>query len=146
MLSLELRGDLPPSLAESEIRYMAEMICRENAPDIDFEVSLLLVESDVMREYNRVYRGVDMNTDVLSFMGDELLLEGRQTRLCDIIIDTNQVVLQKGSKTIKEEFWLVLIHGLLHITGYDHIKTADKKKMEDAEDNYRKQIPGGGIA
>ncbi|MDD2683288.1 MAG: rRNA maturation RNAse YbeY [Candidatus Cloacimonetes bacterium] len=38
------------------------------------------------------------------------------------------------------------MHGLLHLMGYDHIRTADKKKMEDAEDNYRKQIPGGGIA
>jgi probable rRNA maturation factor len=145
MTSIDIEGDLPDGIDEASIRLMAETICSSEAPDTDFQISLQLVKSEAMREFNRLYRGVNHVTDVLSFAGDAMMLEGRIIRLCDIIIDTNQVFLQKGTNTFREEFWLVLIHGLLHLTGYDHIRTADRRKMEDAEDNYRKQIPGGGI-
>jgi len=146
MTNVEVQGELPPSIPKEQILVMAKQICQNEAPDSNFEISIQLVDSTVMREYNRIYRGVNRSTDVLSFVGDEIDLGGFRTRLCDIIIDTNQVFEQKGSKTLSEELWLILIHGLLHLMGYDHIRTADKKKMEDAEDNYRKQIPGGGIA
>ncbi|HQQ67274.1 MAG TPA: rRNA maturation RNase YbeY [Candidatus Cloacimonadota bacterium] len=145
MTSIDIEGDLPCGTDASAIKGMAEIICAAEAPDTDFQISLQLVTSETMKEYNRLYRGVDHNTDVLSFAGDVMVLDGRKTRLCDIIIDTNQVFIQKGTNTFREEFWLVLIHGFLHLTGYDHIRTADRRKMEDAEENYRKQIPEGGI-
>ena len=145
MTNVEIQGEPPPSVTGGAIKIVAEAILGSEQPDTDFELSLAFVSASEMRNYNRLYRGKDSCTDVLSFEGEELLLDGRKTRLCDIIIDTNQVFQQKGSKTFSEEFWLVLIHGLLHVCGHDHIRTADKKKMEDAEDNYRKLIPGGGI-
>jgi len=145
MTNTDIQGDLPPSLTAQDIQKMADTIIGAEAPDISYEICIALVDSAEMEHYNKLYRGVARNTDVLSFASDILLLDGHPTRQCDIIIDTNQVFMQKGSKTFKEEFWQVLIHGLLHICGYDHIRAADKRKMEDAEDNYRKQIPGGGI-
>lgn len=145
MTSVEVQGELSATLLEAEIFTAAELICSGEASDTDFEISLMLVDSAAMRDYNRIYRGLDASTDVLSFAGDAMHLDGRKMRLCDIIIDTNQVSMQKGSKTFREEFLLVLIHGLLHLTGHDHIRTSDKKKMEDAEDNYREQILGGRI-
>jgi len=143
MTSVEIQGDLPPSLSGSQIAAMAELIFGSEAFDTDFEISILCTDSDEMRRINRTYRGVDATTDVLSFEGECLLLEESKRRYCDIIIDTKQVFRQKGTNTYREEFWQVLIHALLHLAGYDHIRTSDKKKMEDAEDNYRKQIPEG---
>ncbi len=145
MTNVELQGELPPGISLAEICLAAELICSKERPQIDFEISLMLVDSESMRHYNRTYRGVDQATDVLSFEGESIVLGQSETRLCDIIIDTNQVSKQKGFKTFREEFWFVLIHALLHITGFDHIRQADKNKMEDAEDNYRKQILGGRI-
>lgn len=142
MTSLEIQGDLPDSISADLLQNIAEHILGLEAADTDFEIALLLTDSAQMREYNRKFRGVDGFTDVLSFEGEVLDLGGRNLRLCDIIIDTNQVFRQKGQNTYNEEFWQVLIHALLHLAGYDHIKPADKKKMEDAEENYRKQIPG----
>lgn len=142
MTSLEIQGDLPDSISANQIQSFAGHILDNEAADTDFEISLLLTDSATMREYNRKYRGVNADTDVLSFEGEELDLKGRKVRFCDIIIDTNQVFRQKGTNTYYEEFWQVLIHALLHLASYDHTKPADKKKMEDAEDNYRKLIPG----
>ncbi|MCB5252490.1 MAG: rRNA maturation RNase YbeY [Candidatus Cloacimonetes bacterium] len=133
---------MPDSISANQIQSFAGHILDNEAADTDFEISLLLTDSATMREYNRKYRGVNADTDVLSFEGEELDLKGRKVRFCDIIIDTNQVFRQKGTNTYYEEFWQVLIHALLHLASYDHTKPADKKKMEDAEDNYRKLIPG----
>ena len=142
MTSLEIQGETPDSIQAELIEDIAEYILSREAADTDYQIALLLTDSTQMREYNRKFRGVDVATDVLSFEGEMLDLGGRNLRLCDIIIDTNQVLRQKGKNTYNEEFWQVLIHALLHLAGYDHIKPADKKKMEDAEENYRKQIPG----
>lgn len=142
MSSLEIQGDLPDSIKADLLQEFAEYILSREAADTDYQISLLLTDSMQMREYNLRFRGVDGYTDVLSFEGEMLDLGGRNLRLCDIIIDTNQVFRQKSKNTYNEEFWQVLIHALLHLAGYDHVKPADKKKMEDAEENYRKQIPG----
>lgn len=142
MTSLEIQGDLPESIDRALLKNFAEYILDREAADTDFEISLLLTDSATMREYNRKFRGVNSDTDVLSFEGEQLGLDGRKVRFCDIIIDTNQVFRQKGTNTYNEEFWQVMIHALLHLASYDHTRPADKKKMEDAEENYRKQIPG----
>lgn len=143
MTETSVEGDIPTDINIVDINKLASIICANEAPNTDFEIALKLVDSPTMREYNRIYRGVDSTTDVLSFEGETLSLGIRSMRICDIVIDTKQVLKQKGSNTFKEEFWQVLIHALLHITGYDHIKPADKKRMEDAEENYRIKLIGG---
>lgn len=142
MTKLEVQGDLPDSISAEDLQNFAEYILAKEAADTDHEISLLLTDSVQMREYNRKFRGMDSTTDALSFEGELLDLDGRNLRVCDIIIDTNRVSEQKGKNTYREEFWQVLIHALLHLAGYDHVRLADKKKMEDAEDNYRMLIPG----
>ncbi|MDD3282160.1 MAG: rRNA maturation RNase YbeY [Candidatus Cloacimonetes bacterium] len=143
MTEIEIQGDLPLGITKEQIEPFAHRILSSEAPGIKFEISILCTNSEDMRKYNHFYRGVDNNTDVLSFKGESLILEGVETQFCDIIIDTKQVFKQKGKNTFNEEFWQVLIHALLHLAGFDHIRTSDKEKMEDAEENYRKQIPEG---
>lgn len=145
MINLDIEGDLPEGITHAQIESMASTILQKERPDTRQFLSLKLVNSKEMREYNRQYRGVDADTDILSFQGEELLLDGVKSSFSNIIIDTNQVFNQKGLKTYKEELWQVLIHGLLHICGYDHIKAQDKQKMEDLEENYRRLIPGGKL-
>lgn len=143
MIEVDIQGELPPGVFGAQILDLAEKLISTEAPGTNFEISLRCVESYEMRSLNHLYRGVDSNTDVLSFEGPEMSLGGARYRFCDIIIDTKQVFEQKGTNTYREEFWQVLIHALLHLVGYDHIRTSDRIKMEDAEDNYRKQIPEG---
>ncbi len=63
-------------------------------------------------------------------------------RICDIIIDIKQLFQQKGIRTLEEEYRAVLIHGLLHLVGYDHIRSADAEKMNKKEEYYLKQTQG----
>ncbi|HHV36247.1 MAG TPA: rRNA maturation RNase YbeY [Candidatus Cloacimonetes bacterium] len=142
MIKIAIEGELPAGISPSEISTLAKHIMGRECPDKAFEISLNIVDSDEMRKINRQYRGADETTDILSFVSDELDLNGRKSHICDIIVDINSLEIQKGINSLIEEFWQVLIHGLLHLAGYDHITHADRKKMEDAEEKYNSQLLG----
>ena len=87
---------------------------------------------------NRRYRGIDRTTDVLSFPQDaySVLDTGKTTKdiiLGDIVISLQKTVRQaeENGLTFYEELKRLLIHGLLHLTGYDHeINRHQERKMQ----------------
>lgn len=110
-----------------------------------YEISLLLVDDEKMKKLNRTYRGRSEPTDVLSFI--ELTPSttentGIKTYLCDIVIDINYILRQKGTNNFRTEFGIVFIHALLHILGYDHIRKSDKEIMEQKEQYYLDLLRG----
>jgi probable rRNA maturation factor len=100
-------------------------------------VGVLLVGDRRMRNLNRAYRGKDSTTDVLSFSQ----LEGESSpnntaELGDIVISLAQASRQASERgnTLNQEIELLLIHGLLHLIGYDHeINRYQGKKMKAVE-------------
>lgn len=87
-----------------------------------------------MRELNRTYRGLDRSTDVLSFD-----LRGaraaREPHAGEILISTDRVLAQarRYRGTPARELARVLIHGLLHLQGFDHRKMAERRRMRAVE-------------
>jgi probable rRNA maturation factor len=147
MVNVNITGELPEGLSVQSIEKVVSLICKTEAPETSYDISLLLVDSKTMREYNRKFRGVNSSTDILCFEGARIPFfcdsKTIEMRMCDIIIDINQVDRQKGKNTITEELWHVLVHGILHLVGYDHIKTIDRQKMEEAEENYNNLLKDG---
>jgi len=150
MTELDVIGNSP--LDESVISDLATLICDNEDPINDYVICLKIVESKEMQRYNRIYRGVNQTTDILSFENRDVpiedIIEGiegytkkrRNLRQCDIIIDINQLSRQKGEKTLEKEFRVVLIHGLLHLVGYDHIRNQDASEMKTKEDQYINKV------
>jgi len=94
--------------------------------------SLILCSDYFIRKLNRSYRGKDKPTDVLSFeFGDADLLG-------EIYISLQRAKAQARAYglTYEEELKRLLIHGLLHLMGYDHIKKAQRVVMEERERKY----------
>lgn len=84
-----------------------------------------------MRELNSRYRGLDKTTDVLSFPMDTVTPENGL--LGDIVICMPVAVLQAGeyATSLHEELMRLLVHGLLHLVGYDHeAGAAMRRKMK----------------
>lgn len=94
------------------------------------EVSILLTDNNEIKDLNNEYRNIDKATDVLSFpMEDDVLLG-------DIVISLEKAKEQAPifNNSYKEEILRLLIHGLLHLIGYDHINGGRQaKKMTDKE-------------
>jgi len=94
------------------------------------ELSLALVGNDEIRELNRKYRNKPTPTDVLSFPADESA--GLHARLLgDVIISVEQAEVQarRARRTLEAEVEWLLIHGILHLLGYDHERSAKEAKI-----------------
>ena len=94
-----------------------------------------------MQELNREYRGKDYPTNVLSFPCDWDLPE--EPRLLGDVVIAAAVVNReaKEQKKTMEAHWAhIVIHGFLHLLGYDHIEDADAEKMENTERNILAQL------
>jgi len=90
-----------------------------------------------MRGLNALYRGIDRPTDVLSFpMHDRVSAAGHAGPLGDIVICIPRAAGQAKEYGVGlyDELLRLLLHGLLHLLGYDHEKNAyEKRKMEKKE-------------
>ncbi|NOY39439.1 MAG: rRNA maturation RNase YbeY [Nitrospirae bacterium] len=113
--------------------------------DIDrVELSIVFVNDNRMKELNRTYRSLDRTTDILSFPLYNSMKDIRQglktlpggTLLGDIVINLHRTVEQarEHGNTFYEELTFLLIHGLLHLIGYDHeVNAYQARKMRKKE-------------
>lgn len=95
----------------------------------DSEVSLILTNDAEIHRLNREYRGIDKPTNVLSFeLGDPILMG-------DIYISYDTVARQARDEniTIADHTAHMVVHGVLHLMGYDHLTDAQANEMEDRE-------------
>ena len=95
------------------------------------ELSIAFIGDMVMRRLNKRYRGKDRPTDVLSFRGNG-------NDLGEILIDYAQIKRQakKYSKSVKEELIFILVHGLLHLIGYEDETKNGKIKMKKLGEEF----------
>ena len=108
---------------------------------IDKSVSVILVDEESIKDINKEDRGIDRATDVISFEEDE------EDYLGDIFICIDKVYEQALSygHSNEREFAFLLVHGLLHLQGYDHNDPVEEKAMFDKQDeilnelNYRRE-------
>lgn len=109
------------------------------------EIYVEIVSNDRSQELNREYRGKDKPTNVLSFPGvepDELQdmfafadQGGPPVPLGDLIVADAVVVAEAAAqkKPIHHHFAHLVVHGVLHLVGYDHIEDDEAEEMEDLE-------------
>src|SRR5437762_13610853 len=111
------------------------------------ELSLALVGNAEMQKLNAKYRRMNHPTDVLSFPMEEKLLQ--ETRLLgDVIISVEQAAEQarERRRTLDEEMTTLLIHGIVHLLGYDHERSAkDARIMRRLEKKILGQLCERGL-
>lgn len=102
----------------------------------DSEVSITLVDDAKIRKINKQYRGFDKPTNVLSFeLGDDVLLGD-----IFVSIDTVKREAINAGISVEEHTAHMIVHGMLHLQGYDHINDKDAKIMEDKEIKILKKL------
>ncbi|MDE6250048.1 MAG: apolipoprotein N-acyltransferase [Alphaproteobacteria bacterium] len=93
------------------------------------EVSITLTNDDEIHQLNKLYRGIDKPTNVLSFeLGDDILMG-------DIYISLDTVLREAATANISvaDHIAHLVVHGMLHLQGYDHIQDDEAAKMENKE-------------
>lgn len=103
----------------------------------DVELSVLLVGDRAMRTLNRRYRSKDRTTDVLSFSFREGMHGSVQSQMLgDIVISLPMAERQacEVGESVDREIDRLLVHGLLHLLGYDHERgERDARRMRNRE-------------
>jgi len=131
--------------ADDLVRAIAAVLAAEGQPD--GEVTLVVTSDEAVAELNRRYRGVDGPTDVLSFPAQEpASSNGIRTSfvtapemaayLGDIVIAfpfTRHQAAELG-RSVADELWLLAVHGVLHLLGYDHAEPEEEAAMWARQD------------
>lgn len=101
------------------------------------EISLVFCNDQFIKKLNKEYRGINESTDVLSFAFREVFYPPniKQSFLGEVIISTQTTRKQANSfkHSFDKELFILLIHGILHLLGYDHRQFEDAKKMKQRE-------------
>lgn len=99
------------------------------------EVSVLFTDDVEMQDLNKRWRGLDKPTDVLSFPSDGPEIPGEPAYLGDIALgfETSMRDAAQMKRPAEAHISHLLVHGFLHLLGYDHIESADAAVMEPLE-------------
>ena len=111
------------------------------------ELSLALIGNAEMQKLNARYRGQDYPTDVLSFSTDGMLPWSNRL-LGDVIISVEKAREQANERgcTTDEEMATLLIHGIVHLLGYDHERSpTDARVMKRLENKIYRQLCEQGL-
>jgi len=113
------------------------------------ELSIMIVDNSYIQELNFIYRGQNNPTDVLSFAMNELSeaeqdfdVPGEVNVLGDIVISLEQAAAQcvDYGHSMERELGFLVVHGMLHLLGYDHETEEESKAMRDLEERIMKLV------
>ncbi|PHR23401.1 MAG: rRNA maturation RNase YbeY [Hoeflea sp.] len=105
-------------------------------PDMPPEVSLVLADDAMMTDINSQWRDQPKPTNVLSFPAFPLVPGGQPGPMLGDIILARETIEREAAelaKPVDEHITHLIVHGFLHLFGYDHIENSDADKMEAIE-------------
>jgi probable rRNA maturation factor len=111
----------------SEVQADAKCLVRQALHDESAELSIMLCSDEYIKALNFKWRGVEKPTDVLSFPQDD----DSSSVLGDIVVSLHTAMRQAAERnhSIQTEIRILLVHGLLHLLGYDH-ETCEEDMQE----------------
>ncbi|MDR9450222.1 MAG: rRNA maturation RNase YbeY [Acidimicrobiia bacterium] len=149
-MNVFLADEQDDPLDPEPLRRLAELVLREEQFPIDTEVSLLLVGEEQIATYNERFMQRPGATDVLAFPVEHLKPGvvpdrrpgGPPLNIGDVVIAPSIVRAQAEAAGVSfdEELSLLVVHGLLHLLGYDHQDDVDADEMEDRERQLLERI------
>ena len=147
--------DLEDKIEPGWFRAVAERTLSIQYAQANSEVGLVITGDEKVKELNKTYRGKDETTDVLAFYmtpGASWLKSAEKDafatppddilRLGEVIISYPKAVkqAQEHSHSVKKELVTLIIHGILHLIGYDHQEKNEEKEMKAREEEIIKTM------
>ena len=136
---VEINNLTSESINEPLFKKIVRFILKEE--NKEGGISIALVKSEEIRKLNKDYRKKDSITDVLSFANKNDIIEAKDKKECfigEIVLCPEKI--RENSQELKtdfvEELYWALIHGVLHLLGYEHKSSGGTKKMSEKEKYY----------
>ena len=139
----------------SKLQDVINLALKEEKVALECEISLLFVDNEEIKEINRENRGIDRETDVLSFpmldypknkvykdvyvdyKFDATFFDGEELVLGDIVLSLEKAEEQsvEYNHSFEREACYLVVHSVLHLLGYDHMEEEEKNVMRAREEN-----------
>jgi probable rRNA maturation factor len=142
-LDLTVEGAEAHGIAAAALERLASALLVAEGVGGECALGITFAGEAEMRALNAEYRSIDEVTDVLAFPLDGLdeLCEGLERQLGDVVICHAQALRQAADAGVEPlaEVRTLLVHGLLHLLGYDH--EADTGEMLARQDELKRSLP-----
>ena len=142
------------------INEVCNLALTEEEVNVPYQISLLFVDNNEIREINKDTRGIDKVTDVLSFpmldysedkvfkdiyknkKFDKIYLDGDELVLGDMVLSLERAKEQsiEYNHSFEREVCYLVVHSILHLLGYDHMCDKDKVKMRKREEEILNKL------
>ena len=146
---IEFNFEYLNSFNENEIKKIVEKSTSLVLEEMDFKkkyyLSILLTNDEGIKKINKKYRKINKSTNVLSFPQNEQRLITEKTSkiiLGDIVISLEKIMKESKlqNKKFSDHLTHMVIHGLLHLLGFNHEKLKDFKIMKKKEINVLSKL------
>ena len=138
------------------LRTLTEQVLAAQGVGSDVELGLVITDQQRVRELNRDYLGRDESTDVLAFSMLPVAEEGGADlppfiappdgvrHLGEVIISYPQAALQAEERhhSVRKEIAILVIHGVLHLLGFDHEEPEQERQMSAREADILSHVEG----
>ena len=145
---------------EEKISEVVDFALKQEEVNMDYQVSIVFVDNEEIREINKDTRGIDRATDVLSFpmldypnkkvfkevyknyKFDITYLDNGELILGDIVLSLERAKEQSKefNHSYLRECGYLVVHSILHLLGYDHMEEDDKKIMRKREEEILNEL------
>ncbi|MFZ0534272.1 MAG: rRNA maturation RNase YbeY [Anaerolineales bacterium] len=142
MVTIQVKRTVRLPLDKSILLQAAQLTLVSTKGTNNSDLSIVIGNDALLNRLNLKYRQVDAPTDVLSFPSGEVDPDTSNFYLGDIVISLPRAQEQASAEghPLEDELQLLVVHGTLHLLGYDHTEMTDKKSMQAAQDNILNQL------
>ena len=141
-MNIMIKEEFAHGIDESLLFRTVQAVLTHEGKAQQADLSLVIDDDDRLQELNSQFLGIDSPTDVLSFPSDEIDPESGELYLGDIIISFPRAMAQanEAGHSPLAEVQLLLVHGMLHLLGYDHAENEEKDAMWAAQKAILEQL------
>lgn len=142
MIHVKSKPGLQVSISHRLLKKAAQQTLERQTIPKPHAMTILLSDDSQLQTLNRDYLEIDAPTDVLSFPSGEIDLETGEKYLGDVIISVSRAEQQAKSAghPIEAEAQLLVVHGVLHLLGFDHALAGEKARMWKVQGEILKSL------
>lgn len=121
------------NINEEQLIALSKFVLQNETKKDNVCASINFISSQEIQQFNKKYRKIDAPTDVLSFEAEDIDGDLGDIFICPEIAQSNA---KKFNTSLDSELKLLVVHGMLHLCGYDHIDNEEAEIMEAREEEY----------
>lgn len=147
MITIEKKDGATPDVSAALLEKAAQQAMAHQSAPADADLTIVLTDDAQLHQLNQDYLGVNAPTDVLSFPSEQIDPETGSRYLGDILVSVPRAGLQAAAAghPIEAEMQLLVVHGVLHLLGYDHGEADEKARMWQAQAEILAELGLGAL-